>query len=270
MRSASPLLRGCQNGFAIAVGRTFDVPIPGQVGQATIIGNTLDRYQKGGIYVDNIGSQGTITNNVLDGEGPNSVIAQNGIQISRGATALIRDNTIRNHAYFPPVLPCVAAATCVTAAGILIFETSNAVKVAHNDMRRNQDGVGIYTADSNTVSDNTIIGGIAASEIPGTSFGDGIYAGDDTANNNIVGNFLRDNIEHDCHDDSTGPNQPANVANFWIDNDGVTENKPGLCRGAHGDDDDDPEDDEDGDNGDHEHHPHHGNNHGDHDHNHDD
>jgi hypothetical protein len=269
IRSASPLLRGCQNGFAIAVGRTFDVPVPGQVGQASIVGNTLDRYQKGGIYADNAGTSVTILNNTLIGDGPTNVIAQNGIQISRNATAIVRDNSIREHAYYPPVLPCVPDATCVTAAAILVFETNNAVKVTHNDLRRNQDGVGIYTAEQNTVSDNTIIGGIASSEIPGSTFGDGIYAGIDTAANRIENNFLRNNIEHDCHDDSVGPNNsPALVANFWIDNDGVTENRPGLCRGAHGDDDNDAEDDEDGDDDDHAHHPHHGHNYGDHDHDH--
>src|SRR3954454_23782385 len=46
IRSASPLLRGCQNGIAVAVGRKFEA----QIGQATIAANTIDRYQKGGIY----------------------------------------------------------------------------------------------------------------------------------------------------------------------------------------------------------------------------
>jgi hypothetical protein len=129
----------------------------------------------------------------------------------------------------------------VTATGIIIFEVQGSVEIDRNSMRRNQDGVGIYTASANEISDNRIIGGIDPSEIPGSSFGDGIFADVDTAGNRIVGNFLRDNVEHDCHDDSVGPNNPpALVANVWRDNDGETENRPGLCKGARdGDDDDD-------------------------------
>jgi nitrous oxidase accessory protein NosD len=239
IRSASPALRGCQNGFAIAIGRRAE----GQVGQATLLANRLDRYQKGGIYVDNAGSRATIRGNVVQGDGPGNVIAQNGIQISRQASALVRDNVIREHAYFPPVQPCVPFATCVTATGIIVFEVNGSVEIDRNELRRNQDGVGIYTATANTVSDNRIIGGIQPSEIPGSTLGDGIFADFDTAGNRIVGNFLRDNVEHDCHDDSVGPNNPpALVANVWRENDGETENRPGLCKGARDDDDDDDED----------------------------
>jgi hypothetical protein len=72
IRSASPLLRGCQNGFAIAVGRRAE----GQVGQASLLGNRVDRYQKGGIYVDNASSRATIRGTLVQGDGPNNVIAQ--------------------------------------------------------------------------------------------------------------------------------------------------------------------------------------------------
>jgi hypothetical protein len=244
IRSASPALRGCQNGFAIAIGRTAE----GQVGQATLLANRLDRYQKGGIYLDNAGSRATIRGNLVQGEGPGNVIAQNGIQISRQASALVRDNVIREHAYFPPAEPCVPFATCVTATGIIVFEVNGSVEIDRNELRRNQEGVGLYTATGNTVSDNRIIGGIQPSEIPGNSLGDGIFADSDTAGNRIVGNFLRDNVEHDCHDESVGPNNPpALVANIWRDNDGRTENRPGLCTDAGDDDDDDDEDDEDDD-----------------------
>jgi hypothetical protein len=238
IRSASPALRGCQNGFAIAIGRRFE----GQVGQATILANRIDRYQKGGIYVDNAGSRATIRGNLVQGDGPNNVIAQNGMQISRGAVALVRDNLIREHAYFPPVLPCVPGASCVTATGILLFEVNGSVEVDRNELRRNQDGVGISMATGNQVSDNRIIGGIQPSEIPGSGAGNGIVAESDTAGNRIIGNFLRDNVEFDCRDDSVGPNNPpALVANIWRDNDGRTENRPGLCT------DDRDEDDEDDD-----------------------
>ena len=216
------------------------------MGQATLLANRLDRYQKGGVYVDNAGSRATIRGNLVQGEGPGDVIAQNGIQISRQASALVRDNVIREHAYFPPALPCIPFASCVTATGILLFDVDGSVEIDRNELRRNQDGVGISTATANTVSDNRIIGGIQPSEIPGSGLGNGIVAESDTAGNRIIGNFLRDNVEFDCRDDSVGPNNPpALVANVWRDNDGRTENRPGLCTDDGDDDDDDGDGDDD-------------------------
>jgi hypothetical protein len=42
---------------------------------------------------------------------------------------------------------------------------------------------------------------------------------------------MRDNGEHDCHDDSVGSNT-AGTANFWIGNLGETQNRAGLCKDA--------------------------------------
>jgi hypothetical protein len=225
---------GCQNGVAIQVGRQFE----SQTGHARILGNLVDRYQKNGMTIDNAGSSALVAYNSVVGQGSTTVTAQNGIQISRGATAAVYENSVRDHAYI--VKPTLAE---FTATGILLYQPGR-VQVEENSLRRNQDGVGLYTADGvATVEDNKIIGGIATPDpLVGTmNFGDGIYAGDDTANNRIKGNYIRDNREHDCHDDSTGT-QRGGVANYWIHNDGLTENKPGLCirqgdghDGGHGD-----------------------------------
>lgn len=248
IRSANPALRGCQNGFGVAVGRTFDFPVPDQVGQAVIFGNRIDRYQKGGLYADNKGTSVSVRNNSIEGDGPTNVIAQNGVQVSRGATAELRGNTIKNHAYVIPAQPCIPDATCVTATGVLLFELDGNVAVEDNELRRNQDGVGLYTTTNLRVKSNSIIGGI-----PGfgpafacCSFGDGIFADSDTSGNRIEGNFLRDNVEHDCHDDS-GPTRQT-VRNIWRDNDGRTSQPAGLCRADDRGDDD---------------HGHHGGRHGD-------
>jgi hypothetical protein len=40
---------------------------------------------------------------------------------------------------------------------------------------------------------------------------------------------MQDNVTHDCHDDSNDSGTAA-TANFWINNKGVTQNRPGLCR----------------------------------------
>jgi hypothetical protein len=51
-------------------------------------------------------------------------------------------------------------------------------------------------------------------------------------------NFMKYNVTHDCHDDSIGGGT-SGTANFWINDRGDTQNKPGLCRPSEEDDPDD-------------------------------
>ncbi len=245
IRSANPALRGCQNGIAIAVGRKFET----QTGQANISDNTIDKFQKGGIYVDNAGSNADVEHNEIIGEGAQNVIGQNGIQIGRGATATVNENHVTGIVY---VTPPAGAPTSGTA--ILIFESAG-VSAEGNRLDHNQDGFGVYTEDNLvTLKNNRITGPIPAFPATlGTAFfGDGVFMDVDTARNVIKNNFMRNNNEHDCHDESTGTfNSPANVANQWKNDNGVTQNKVGLCRA--GDDDDGDDDDDKGDDGDHGH-----------------
>ncbi|MDQ6652013.1 MAG: right-handed parallel beta-helix repeat-containing protein [Acidobacteriota bacterium] len=231
---------GCQNGVAILVGRQFE----SQTGSAVILGNLIDKYQKNGPTVDNFGSSAVIAGNTIIGAGATPITAQNGIQISRGASAEVRQNRVRDNAYIVPLhLPEF------TAAGILLYQAGTVV-TDRNELRRNQDGIDLITlpVGNATVSNNTVIGGIPPfNPALGTlTLGDGIFADTDTANNRIRRNFLRDNREHDCHDDSVGPNNPpALVANIWRDNNGLTENRPGLCRERGDNDDNDRDGDHD-------------------------
>jgi hypothetical protein len=69
-----------------------------------IDGNTVSQYQKGGIVVNGATNAGvpttaTVTNNTVTGLGPVLFIAQNGIQVSRGAVAEVRGNTISDNFY---------------------------------------------------------------------------------------------------------------------------------------------------------------------------
>lgn len=77
------------------MGRAFEAT----TGSATITDNEIVGYQKGGIVVDNTGSTATITGNRVTGAGPTKIIGRNGIQVSRGATATITDNEVRNNFY---------------------------------------------------------------------------------------------------------------------------------------------------------------------------
>lgn len=88
-------ISGCQNGIAIQVGRQA----LSTTGTASIENNTISAYQKGGIVVDNIGSNADIRNNVITGIGTTPIIAQNGIQISRGAVAHLYGNTVTGNSF---------------------------------------------------------------------------------------------------------------------------------------------------------------------------
>jgi nitrous oxidase accessory protein NosD len=49
--------------------------------------------------------------------------------------------------------------------------------------------------------------------------------------NTIRENKLKHNAEHDCHDDTVGTST-GGTANLWTNNEGDTENRPGLCKHA--------------------------------------
>ena len=232
---------GCQNGNAIQVGRNFE----GQTGHAEIVGNWLQDYQKTGVVVDNAGSSAEIRHNVVDGIGVTTVIAQNGLQISRGANAEVQHNRITDNDYEP---------TSTLGTGILAFELDGGVEIEHNTLARNGSGVYLDDVSGVEVSHNRatdhrydgydLVGGsldnvLSHNYASGNQF-DGIFADSDTSNNLIEKNRLEDNVEHDCHDDAPGP-PPDNSANVWEDNFGVTQNHPGLCEqggGKHDGDDD--------------------------------
>ncbi len=68
-------------------------------GTGTIDSNAVSAYQKGGIVANGAATTATITNNTVTGLGPVGFIAGNGIQVSRGAVAEVRGNTISNNFY---------------------------------------------------------------------------------------------------------------------------------------------------------------------------
>ena len=140
---------GCQNGVGIGVGQAFAETSGG----ATISGNTIQGYQKGGIVVDGPGSSATIENNIVVGAGPTGVTAQNGIQVSRGAAGTVRDNTVSDNWYDP----CGDYLTCYNAAGILVFETSGVI-VRGNHLSGNQAGVNLFGASFVNLLSNVLVG----------------------------------------------------------------------------------------------------------------
>jgi len=113
---------GCQEGDAIEV-RNTATGTP----SVTVTGNTVSAYQKTGILV-NGPLAAVVTGNTVTGYGPVGFIAQNGIQVSRGATAQVTDNTISNNFYTPE---------SDYACGLIIYQ-ADGVKVGKNSFIGNE------------------------------------------------------------------------------------------------------------------------------------
>jgi hypothetical protein len=120
-------ISGCQNGVGIQVGRK----LYSTTGTATITNNEISGYQKNGITVDNAGSYAEISGNTITGAGAVTFIAQNGIQISRGATGEINGNTVSGHSYTPFTF---------VSTGMLLYQAD--ANTDDNDVLENQ--VGLY------------------------------------------------------------------------------------------------------------------------------
>ena len=109
---------GCPNGVGVLVGRSA----LNTFGAATVVHNLIDDYQKGGVVVDGLAdttianSNAEVAYNEIDGIGPTAVIAQNGIQVSRDATANVHHNVVAHNIYSPAT---------TTGEGILTFQVSS-------------------------------------------------------------------------------------------------------------------------------------------------
>jgi nitrous oxidase accessory protein NosD len=204
---------GCQNGHGVDVGRQLiDGPTSGT---ATVVHNLIDKYQKGGVFVDNAGSSAEVAYNEVVGVGPTPVIAQNGVQVSRAAVGDVHHNKVSQNVYSP---------SGTEATGMLLSRDP-AVRVHHNDVFLNEDGIGIFLV---------MHGGVEVSyNNSRNNLEDGIVVFDESAENLIAYNKAYQNGVFDCNDNSTGSyNPPALVANRWVKDLGRTENKPGLCKQA--------------------------------------
>ena len=117
---------GCQEGNAIEA-RNAPFDNTGTDLIVTISGNTVSDYQKNGITA-NGSVAATITGNVVTGDGPINYIAQNGIQVGYGATAIVRSNTVSGNTYSP---------TSYVACGLLLFQ-ADGVKASANNLFANE------------------------------------------------------------------------------------------------------------------------------------
>ncbi len=245
---------GCQNGVAVEVGQSTSAT----TGSATVAANVIDNYQKNGVTVDNTGSSGQIDGNVIRGAGPTTVIAQNGVQISDGASADVASNWISGNVYSPQtyastgVLLYAPTSTYVehnnvssSDIGIYAYQVDRHTTVANNQVSGSTfDGITVESStggqiDANNSSDNTgpFGEGFGVYTTTGARFENdqadenatnGFYAGSDTSGNVFSSGEAHGNRTFDCEDDSVGAGT-AHTANLWIDDRGVTSQPMGIC-----------------------------------------
>jgi hypothetical protein len=200
---------GCQNGHGVNVGRQRD----GTSGTATVVHNLIDKYQKGGVFVDNDGSSAEVAYNEVVGVGPTTVIAQNGIAVGRQAHGDVHHNKVSQNVYTP---------SGTEATGMLYFRNPM-VRAHHNDVFLNEDGIGIFLVTNSGVE--------VSYNNSRNNLDDGIIVFDQSFDNLIAYNKAFENGMFDCADNSTGAHT-GGVANRWVKDLGRTENKLGLCKQA--------------------------------------
>lgn len=145
-------LNGSQHGNAIFYTTLFSTltnltPVLGTgTASGTISGNAVTHYQKNGITI-NGSVTATITNNVVNGEGPVDYIAQNGIQIGYGARASVTENTVTGNAY--------TGANQASSAGILVvggayysLPVTTDLTITKNTLTGNDIGVALFNGDT--------------------------------------------------------------------------------------------------------------------------
>ena len=140
-------LNGAQHGVGVFYTTLNpDATSTGTAATGTVSGNIVTKYQKGGIVVNGPGAAVTISGNTVTGEGPVAYIAQNGIQVGRGATGTITGNTVTGNAY--------TGANNASSTGILVFgggvygPITTGVSITNNTLTNNDMGVYVYNADA--------------------------------------------------------------------------------------------------------------------------
>ena len=165
-------------------------------GSGSIQKNTVRLYQKGGIVVNGEGSSAKIQNNTVTGNGRVDYIAQNGIQVSRGATGDVSNNTVSENAY--------TGANGASSGGVLIYggcgdPATTGVDVKNNTLINNDVGIYLFVANAtctgapltptNNSAHNNTISNDMVSNISGFGPGCGYQAGvDDVGNGDEITN----------------------------------------------------------------------------------
>jgi hypothetical protein len=114
--------------------------VTGASATGTLSGNTIFNYQKNGVVISGSGAAVVVDSNTVTGLGPVGFIAQNGIQISFGASAKVTENNVTRNDYTP---------TKVTACGLLLFKAGG--------VSASKNGISSLKTDNNVHGNETDI-----------------------------------------------------------------------------------------------------------------
>jgi hypothetical protein len=141
-------LNGCQGGVGIEAGVTNAQPgQPDQVGHLDLSDSDVSGYQKNGITIDGAGSTATIDNGKVTGIGQTNAIAQNGIQVSDGATAQITSSRVTgDECSYPNGVCGPNGLTQAQGAAVLLYDVGAGTTVSHCELTDSDLGL-YYSAD---------------------------------------------------------------------------------------------------------------------------
>jgi len=187
-QDANPSLNGCQFGVGVQVGSKnwryadFTQVVENFTAYAEIEKTTISGYAKNGIVIDGSGSDGDIHDNRVSGFGPTSVVAQNGIEIVRGATGEVYHNSVSANQY--------TGIGGASSTGVLLFGGCGDPLVTNVDVH------------NNTAVDNDV--GISMNNYNPTCDGPATTPTTNRADNNKISNSAVTNVSGFC--DTTGSN----------------------------------------------------------------
>ncbi len=195
------ITHGPSNGIQSGVGIRVTARA-GNASNVTVNQNNLSDIQKNAMVITNTygGSavNANVTNNTVAGNGPVGYIAQNGIQVSSGASATVSGNNVSGYDYTP---------TTVAAIGVLVFD-AGAVTVSNNVIHDLMEGMYVENTQNVIVSGNsftnyrdtaivTLLGSSNGAYSGNTLLGKpgsfGIYVADNSTNNAFTTSAIRNN-----------------------------------------------------------------------------
>ena len=131
----------------------------GGIASVTVTGSTIASYGKNGVKCMDTGSTCTITDNTITTSSTGEV-AQNGIEVSFGATGTVSGNTVSGDSYTGSTNTDDPQADY--AAGVLLYGASTGTVVSGNTLDDDQIAVESVASDA-SITGNTISGQVATS-----------------------------------------------------------------------------------------------------------
>jgi parallel beta-helix repeat protein len=121
--------------------------------------NNVTDFQKNGMALSGNGLTVNVTNNTVTGQETDK-IAQNGIQVSYGATGTVSNNIVSQLIFNNPSNPWNHG-----AAGILVYQSGSGLVVANNTVTNSDYAIAFETGNNATISGNTLTNSLYGIEL---------------------------------------------------------------------------------------------------------